>query len=208
MKGRTIRAVALASGMGLLLLVCFIVWPGSGRTPALPESPSMTTVSKGQGADPPSHNGPALGDAETAASPSPVQIESPAAVPVPEPVAAVPATTPEDATPPQGDDGSAEEVAGRLRERAGGRDILIAAADVNGDERPDIVVFEKKEFTVSHVLLAKEEEGEFEEAASVGEVPRYLERFLVLVAEEGLADGTVSVMTDNGEEREVVLLGQ
>ncbi|MBN1419980.1 MAG: hypothetical protein JXP34_14465 [Planctomycetes bacterium] len=94
-----------------------------------------------------------------------------------------------------------------IRRRFDGRDVLIAAADVNGDDRPDLIVFEKKEYTVRHLLLAKEEEGEFEEAPSGVEVPRYLERFLVLAADEGLADGAVSVMTETGEEREVVLLG-
>lgn len=87
------------------------------------------------------------------------------------------------------------------------RDFLVALFDVNEDTRPDLVVFEKKDLEVSQILLGGEK-GDFEAAPTRIQVPEYFTRFLALAAENGPEEGLLSVMTDRGEERTVVLLGK
>ncbi len=86
-------------------------------------------------------------------------------------------------------------------------DHLMAAFDVNSDGQADLIVFEKAELQVSHILLGKGK-GDFEAAPTTVKVPEYIRRFLAAVVEKGTTDGSFTVQTKEGTERRILLLGE
>lgn len=91
-----------------------------------------------------------------------------------------------------------------LKDSANGKDHLLAAFDVNGDDRQDIIVFEKEEALVSQVLLATQDNG-FEPLADPV-VPDYVSRFLRSAASEGASDEPGFLLDPQGKKRMIIFL--
>ena len=174
-----IRSATLAAAvLAIVLAVVFLVSRGAGRSPqARTEEPVASPVDRSGQASAPPRADPAPRTTETPAEPHEGQ---PPADPAPE-------TGPAKAPPEKG------------------RECVMASADINGDERPDLVVFERAEAKVVQVLLATEE-GDFVDGAE-DKVPPYLAKFLAHAAEEGPTDGSVLLEDEAGNEHEVLLWG-